>query len=113
MKTNKSRKRLCSALLCLILVVSMLPITGYAAEGEDEATGGSAVQYPIEINEANFPDAAFRNYVKAAYFNANKDEILSASEISNAISIDFQGKYNISSLNFLLIYLICSVTIMV
>ena len=98
MKTNKSRKRLCSALLCLILTVSMLPITGYAGEGEIEATGGSAVQYPIEINETNFPDAAFRNYVKAAYFNANKDEILSASEISNAISIDFQGKYNISSL---------------
>ena len=98
MKTNKSRKRLCSALLCLILTVSMLPITGYAGEGKDEATGGSAVQYPIEINEKNFPDAAFRSYVKAAYFNANKDEILSDSEISNVISIDFQGRYNISSL---------------
>lgn len=86
MKTNKSRKRLCSALLCLILTVSMLPITGYADGGD------------IAINETNFPDAAFRNYVKAAYFNANKDEILSASEISNVISIDFQGRYNISSL---------------
>ena len=51
MKTNKSRKRLCSALLCLILTVSMLPITGYAGEEK------------IAINEENFPDDNFRAIV--------------------------------------------------
>ena len=115
MKTNKSRKRLCSALLCLILTVSMLPITGYAGEGKDEATGGSAVQYPIEINEANFPDAAFRSYIQYKMENAdsrpdpfpggnkgwdsNGDGKLSQSEIAKVTEIRIDGKdYDIKSL---------------
>ena len=115
MKTNKSRKRLCSALLCLILTVSMLPITGYAGEGEDEATGGSAVQYPIEINEKNFPDAAFRNYIQYEMENAdlrpdpffgenkgwdsNRDGKLDQSEIAKVTEIRIDGKeYGVKSL---------------
>ena len=86
MKTNKNRKRLCSALLCLILTVSMLPITGYAGEGEIEATGGSAVQYPIEINEDNFPDAAFRAYITK--FDTDKNNSLSQKEIESVTEID-------------------------
>lgn len=101
MKTNKSRKRLCSALLCLILTVSMLPITGYAGEGEDEATGGSAVQYPIEINEDNFPDENFRQYVSEnidqADASGNKDKKLSQAEIESVTEIDVNYK-NIASL---------------
>lgn len=115
MKTNKSRKRLCSALLCLILTVSMLPITGYAAEGEIEATGGSAVQYPIEINEDNFPDAAFRSYIQYEMKNAdlrpdpffgenkgwdsNRDGKLDQSEIAKVTEIRINGEeYGIKSL---------------
>ena len=95
MKTNKSRKRLCSALLCLILTVSMLPITGYADGGKDEATGGSAVQYPIEINEANFPDDNFRQYVSEnidqADASGNKDEKLSQEEIESVTFLSTSG----------------------
>lgn len=95
MKTNKSRKRLCSALLCLILTVSMLPITGYAGEGKDEATGGSAVQYPIEINEANFPDDNFRQYVSENIDkednSGNKDEKLSQEEIESVTFLSTSG----------------------
>ena len=87
MKTNKSRKRLCSALLCLILTVSMLPITGYA--GEDEATGGSAVQYPIEINEKNFPDDNFRAIVSQK--DKDRDGFLSAEEIKLVTSLSESG----------------------
>ena len=74
MKTNKSRKRLCSALLCLILTVSMLPITGYAAEGE------------IAIDETNFPDAAFRAYITK--FDTDKNNSLSQTEIAAVTKID-------------------------
>lgn len=90
MKTNKSRKRLCSALLCLILTVSMLPITGYAdgGEGEDEATGGSAVQYPIEINEKNFPDENFRTHIKK--YDTDKNEYFSQTELDAVTLIWYQ-----------------------
>ncbi len=95
MKTNKSRKRLCSALLCLILAVSTLPITGYAGEEEIEATGGSAVQYPIEINEDNFPDDNFRQYVSEnidqADASGNKDKKLSQEEIESVTFLSTSG----------------------
>ena len=90
MKTNKSRKRLCSALLCLILTVSMLPITGYADGGEIEATGGSAVQYPIEINEANFPDVAFRTYI-STWIDTDDNNSLSQTEIAAVPKIETYG----------------------
>lgn len=74
MKTNKSRKRLCSALLCLILTVSMLPITGYADGGD------------IAINETNFPDAAFRTYITK--FDTDNNNSLSQTEIAAVTKID-------------------------
>ncbi len=79
MKTNKSRKRLCSALLCLILTVSMLPITGYAGEGE------------IAINEENFPDDNFRAIVSQK--DKDGDGFLSAEEIKSVTSLSESGMY--------------------
>lgn len=76
MKTNKSRKRLCSALLCLILAVSMLPITGYAGEGE------------IAINETNFPDENFRTHIKN--YDKDKNEYFSQTELDDVTSIWYQ-----------------------
>ena len=96
MKTNKSRKRLCSALLCLILTVSMLPITGYADGGD------------IAINETNFPDENFRKYLKEAVIGNNKSPIdqdrngsLSANEIDAVQTISLSGGVypNLSSLD--------------
>lgn len=43
-------KRMLCVLLALVLSLGMLPVTA-AAEGD------------VEINEANFPDPAFRKYV--------------------------------------------------
>ena len=87
MKTNKSRKRLCSALLCLILTVSMLPITGYATEEK------------IAINEENFPDAAFRAYITK--FDTDKNNSLSQEEIESVQTISLSGGVypNLSSLD--------------
>lgn len=76
MKTNKSRKRLCSALLCLILAVSTLPITGYAGEGE------------IAINETNFPDENFRTHIKN--YDTDKNEYFSQTELDDVTSIWYQ-----------------------
>ena len=76
MKTNKSRKRLCSALLCLILAVSMLPITGYAGEGE------------IAINETNFPDENFRTHIKK--YDTDKNEHFSQTELDAVTLIWYQ-----------------------
>ncbi len=59
MKTNKSRKRLCSALLCLILTVSMLPITGYA-DGENEAETPTKVTVTFDENGGEKLDSRWR-----------------------------------------------------
>ena len=45
------KKKLLSILLCLVMVVGLLP-TAVLAAGE------------VAIDEANFPDANFRSYVK-------------------------------------------------
>ena len=79
MKTNKSRKRLCSALLCLILTVSMLPITGYAGEEK------------IAINEENFPDDNFRAIVSQK--DKDGDGFLSAEEIKSVTILSESGMY--------------------
>ena len=79
MKTNNSRKRLCSALLCLILTVSMLPITGYAGEEK------------IAINEENFPDDNFRAIVSQK--DKDGDGFLSAEEIKSVTILSESGMY--------------------
>ncbi len=52
MKT-KNLKRLLSTLLCLCMVVGLLPAVAFAADGD------------VAINETNFPDANFRNFVSS------------------------------------------------
>ena len=44
----------------------------------------------VKINEKNFPDSVFRDYVKEN-FDKNKDGKLSSSEVKNATSVNVMG----------------------
>ena len=72
------RKRLLSILLLCCMVLTLLP-TAALADGD------------VEINEANFPDATFRQYVKDE-FDKDRNEVLSAAEIAAADTIFVTGK---------------------
>ena len=67
------RKRLLSILLLCCMVLTLLPTAAFAAGG-------------VDINETNFPDATFRQYVKVE-FDKDSDDILSAAEIAAADTI--------------------------
>ena len=110
----RKAKRLLALLLALLLCVSLLPATALA-EGEDEETGTIAlVEEPdgengaiatapeksdpealpeeaaagdIPIDEAHFPDKAFRAYV-SENFDADGNGWLSDEERAGVISID-------------------------
>lgn len=67
------RKRLLSILLLCCMVLTLLPTAAFAA-GD------------VAINDTNFPDANFRQYVKNE-FDKNDDDVLSADEIAAVTTI--------------------------
>lgn len=69
---------LCGAIFCTAIAIGM-PQIAMAAE--------------VTIDETNFPDELFRNYV-SSNFDKNKDNLLSAEEIVNVKSIHFSGATN-------------------
>ena len=72
------RKRLLSILLLCCMVLTLLPTAAFAA-GD------------VNINETNFPDTNFRQYVKDE-FDRDGNEVLSADEIAAADTIFVAGK---------------------
>ena len=72
------RKRLLSILLLCCMVLTLLPTAAFAA-GD------------VNINETNFPDTNFRQYVKDE-FDKDGNEVLSADEIAEADTIFVTGK---------------------
>ena len=72
------RKRLLSILLLCCMVLTLLPTAAFAADD-------------VVIDETNFPDEGFRQYVKDK-FDTNKDDTLSADEIAEAKEISVEGK---------------------
>ena len=92
------KKRCLSLLLAILMAFSLLPAMTARAAGD------------VEINESNFPDEIFRNYVKEN-IDTDGNGILSQEEISVSRSIDVSNK-GISSLKGVefftsLIYLYC------
>lgn len=68
---RKKSTRLLSAALAVCMMLSVLPVGAFAAEpgAEEQENGASAQADPVdsefvEINKTNFPDQAFREYVK-------------------------------------------------
>ena len=67
-----TRTRLVSALLTLAMVFTFLPFSAFAA-------GGTNADSTIELSKQNFPDDAFREYLKSL-FDKNYDRKLAPAE---------------------------------
>lgn len=92
---RKKSTRLLSAALAACMMLSVLPVGAFAAEPGTEPENGNGVSAQadaavpegyIAINEKNFPDKNFRDYV-AWLWDANHDNRFSPSEITAAKSI--------------------------
>lgn len=88
---RKKSTRLLSAALAACMMLSVLPVGAFAAEpGAEEQENGASAQADaavpeeyIAINEENFPDENFRDYV-AEEWDKNHDKYFSPSEIAAA-----------------------------
>ena len=106
---RKKSTRLLSAALAVCMMLSVLPVGAFAAEpgAEEQENGASAQADPavpegyIAINEKNFPDENFRDYV-AEEWDKNHDKYFSPSEIANAkwISCDNKEISNLKGIEF-------------
>lgn len=102
---RKKSTRLLSAALAVCMMLSVLPVGAFAAEpgAEEQENGASAQADPVdsefvEINDTNFPDPVFQQYVKDNIDTADttcgqKDGRLSKAERDavTTISIDNQN----------------------
>ena len=106
---RKKSTRLLSAALAVCMMLSALPVGAFAAEpGAEEQENGASAQADaavpegyIAINEKNFPDENFRDYV-AGKWDKNQDKYFSPSEIANAkwISCDNKEISNLKGIEF-------------
>ena len=106
---RKKSTRLLSAALAVCMMLSVLPVGAFAAEpGAAEQENGASAQADaavpegyIAINEKNFPDENFRDYV-AGEWDKNHDKYFSPSEIAAAkwISCDNKEISNLKGIEF-------------
>lgn len=106
---RKKSTRLLSAALAVCMMLSVLPVGAFAAEpGAEEQENGASAQADaavpeghIAINEKNFPDENFRDYV-AGEWDKNQDKYFSPGEIANAkwISCDNKEISNLKGIEF-------------
>ena len=106
---RKKSLRFISAALAVCMMLSALPVGAFAAEpGAEEQENGASAQADaavlegyIAINEKNFPDENFRDYV-AREGDKNQDKYFSPSEIANAkwISCDNKEISNLKGIEF-------------
>lgn len=106
---RKKSTRLLSAALAVCMMLSVLPVGAFAAEpGAEEPENGVSAQADaavpegyIAINEKNFPDENFRDYV-AEEWDKNHDKYFSPSEIASAkwISCDNKEISNLKGIEF-------------
>lgn len=106
---RKKSTRLLSAALAACMMLSVLPVGAFAAEpGAAEPENGVSAQADaavpegyIAINEKNFPDENFRDYV-AEEWDKNHDKYFSPSEIASAkwISCDNKEISNLKGIEF-------------
>ena len=95
---KKSVMRFISAALAACMMVSALPVGAFAAEPGTETENGVSAQADaavpegyIAINEKNFPDKNFRDYV-AGEWDKNHDNCFSPSEIAKATWISCDNR---------------------
>jgi len=56
-----------------------------SVENTDAEDTEITIDEPVDINEANFPDEAFRNYIKET-FDADSDNVLTSLDVSQRLS---------------------------
>ncbi len=98
--------RLLAALTAMVLIFNSVPVLAdgegnefvensdeivEVADEEAELSAGYAGTGSVEINDTNFPDPIFRNYI-TENFDRVRDDILSPSEILAITSIDVGSK---------------------
>lgn len=97
---RKKSTRLLSAALAACMMLSVLPVGAFAAEPGTEPENGNGVSAQadaavpegyIAINEKNFPDKNFRDYV-AGEWDKNYDNCFSPSEIAKATWISCDNR---------------------
>lgn len=79
-----------------VAVVEELLKNPEATPGEVEASNTTEITESVEINETNFPDPIFRQYV-ADNFDTDKDGVLSPQEILQIQYIDVSYREDSSS----------------
>lgn len=101
---RKKSTRLLSAALAACMMLSVLPVGAFAAEpgAEEQENGASAQADPVdsefvEINDTNFPDPVFQQYVKdnidtADTTSGQKDGKLSKAERDAVTEINIYNK---------------------
>lgn len=101
---RKKSTRLLSAALAVCMMLSVLPVGAFAAEpgAEEQENGASAQADPVdsefvEINDTNFPDPVFQQYVKdnidtADTTSGQKDGKLSKAERDAVTEINIYNK---------------------
>ena len=99
--------RLASAALAVCMMLSALPVGAFAAEPGTETENGVSAQADaavpegyIAINETNFPDKYFREYV-AREWDKNNDKYFSPSEIAAAKWISYDHPWEGESIKSL------------
>ena len=101
---RKKSTRLLSAALAVCMMLSVLPVGAFAAEpgAEEQENGASAQADPVgsefvEINDTNFPDPVFQQYVKdnidtADTTSGQKDGRLSKAERDAVTEINIDNQ---------------------
>ena len=104
---RKKSTRLLSAALAACMMLSALPVGAFAAEPGTETENGVSAQADaavpeeyIAINETNFPDPNFRDYV-AGQWDQNNDKYFSPSEIAAAKWIRYDDPWEGKSIKSL------------
>ena len=73
-------KRRLSLLIVLCLIISMMPMSVFAADAS------------VKINSTNFPDSQFREYLKAQSYGS--DSVITASELKTITKIDLSEEWD-------------------
>ena len=92
MKHNKTLRRGLGILISLIMCLGLLPVTALAGESGESTD--------VEISEANFPDANFRDFVKD--YDLGSSNSLSEGEIANVTKMNLFGKsiFNLKGIEY-------------
>ncbi len=92
MKQHQTLRRGLGILISLIMCLGLLPVTALAEESGESTN--------VEISEANFPDANFRNFVKD--YDLDDSNSLSEEEIAKVTKMDLFGKsiFNLKGIEY-------------